>query len=88
MRALVAGSDLGACYADLARMEAVYADSGLDWTAVRPVTLTNGPWTGRVREVEAFGLRDAIARADVAHWLLGRVSGPERGARTPQIAGG
>lgn len=86
MRLLVASSTIGVSYRDLARMEDVFERSELDWCCVRPVTLTDGPHTGRVREVDAFGLTAAISRADVAHDLLDRVSRPT-GPRRPQIAG-
>ncbi len=61
-------------YADFVRMERIVADSGLDWTIVRPPLLTNGPATGRVR-MEA-GKEDLahgpyhISRADLASTLL------------------
>lgn len=86
MRFLVASSTIGISYRDLAKMEGVFERSDLDWCCVRPVTLTNGPHTGRVREVEAFGMTATISRADVAHDLLDRVSRPT-GFRRPQIAG-
>jgi putative NADH-flavin reductase len=45
---------------------------GIDWTIVYPVTLTNGPETGRLRFGERLDLRGLpkIARADVAHFML------------------
>ena len=61
-------------YADFLRMEQIMADSGLDWTIVRPPYLSNGPGTGRVR-VEA-GRKDLahgpyrISRRDLAATLL------------------
>jgi hypothetical protein len=85
MRAAVAWSNVGVAYRDLAVMERVYAESGLDFCCVRPVALTDGPATGRVREVEAFGATMTIARADVARWLLDRAENPV-GPRFPQIA--
>ena len=42
------------------------ADSGLDWTIVRPGSLTNDPGTGRVRVGEDSG---EVPRADVAATL-------------------
>jgi putative NADH-flavin reductase len=86
MRWAVARTNVGVAYRDLERMEQVLAASGLDWCCVRPVTLTNGPHTGKVREVDAFGLTATISRADVAHDLLDRVERPIT-VRRPQIAG-
>ncbi|HEX8943268.1 MAG TPA: NAD(P)H-binding protein [Gemmatimonadaceae bacterium] len=47
----------------------------LDWTLVYPVTLTNGPGTGRYRAGERLRLRGVprISRADVAAFLLSQV---------------
>lgn len=87
MRFLVATSTIGRSYADLDVMEQIYARSGLDWCCVRPVTLTDGPHTGEVREVDAFGMTATISRADVAHALVDRAEQPI-GARLPQLAGG
>ena len=63
---------LGKPYADKDRQEAMVMDSGLDWTIVRPVILTNNRGTGRYRvlkdpETWRNGL---IPRADVAHYLV------------------
>ena len=58
--------------ADAAAMECVFAESGLDWTMVRPPELTDKPFTGkyRVREghLPRFGLK--ISRADVAEFMI------------------
>ena len=49
--------------------------SGLDWTIVHPVTLTNGPGTGRYRVGERLALRGfpTVSRADVADFLLTQI---------------
>ncbi|MEQ1501914.1 MAG: NAD(P)H-binding protein [Myxococcota bacterium] len=90
MRALVARSNIGVAYRDLAVMEQVYADSGLDACCVRPVTLTSGArspsGSGRVRAVDRFGATMSIARADVAAWMLDHLADPEL-PRTIQLAG-
>lgn len=86
MRALVATSSIGVAYRDLAGMEQVYAESGLDWTCPRPVTLTDGAGTGRWRVVDRFGATMTIPRADVAAFLLDAASRPHQGPRCPQIA--
>jgi putative NADH-flavin reductase len=83
MRFLVARSRIGAAYRDLARMEAVYAASDLDWTCVRPVTLTSGR-AKPVAEVDRFALTGSISREAVAGWLLDHVARP--GPRFPMIA--
>jgi putative NADH-flavin reductase len=85
MRGLVRTSSIGVAYRDLALMEQVFEESGLDWCCPRPVTLTNGPLTRQVREVDHFGATMAISRADVAWWMLERAEvGGE--PRKPQIA--
>jgi uncharacterized protein YbjT (DUF2867 family) len=45
------------------------ADSGLDWTIVRPGRLTDDPGTGRVRVTDGMGARGEIPREDVARVL-------------------
>ena len=66
-------------YVDLARMEDTLADSGLDWTAVRPPRLTNGPETGAYRTASGRNLRRGltVSRADVAHLMLAVLGQPE-----------
>lgn len=84
MRVLVAASNVGVAYRDLAGMEQVYAESGLDWCCVRPVVLTDGARTGEVRVVDHFGLTMTISRADVAFAMLERLR--PGGDRLPEIA--
>jgi putative NADH-flavin reductase len=59
-------------YADLALMEDILRDSGLDWTIIRPPRLTNKPLTGTYRTAYRQNLRRGffIARADVAQLML------------------
>ncbi len=83
---LRATSTLGPMYADLVRMEAVYAASALDWQCVRPVVLTNGAPTGGARRVERFGLFATITRADVAAWMVDQLDMAGPLDRTPMIA--
>jgi putative NADH-flavin reductase len=66
-------------YADLALMEDVLCDSGLDWTVVRPPRLTDKPLTGAYRTAYEQNLRGGlfIARADVAHFMLRVLEQPE-----------
>jgi putative NADH-flavin reductase len=59
-------------YEDLARMEDVVRDSGLDWTIVRPPQLTDKPLTGVYRTALGRNVRGGfrVSRADVAHLML------------------
>lgn len=72
-------------YADLERMEALIAASGLDWCCPRPTGLTDGPATGSVREDPALSGRATISRADVAAWMLARLRSPGSGKRAPVL---
>jgi uncharacterized protein YbjT (DUF2867 family) len=56
-------------FEDLGRMETDMRASGLDWTAVRPPRLTDGPLTGqyRARIGESVPRGYLISRADTAH---------------------
>ena len=75
-------------YADLARMEDVLRESGLDWTVVRPVRLTGKPVTGRYRTAFGQNVRHGlfISRADVANYMLRVIGEPETFRRTVGIA--
>ena len=66
-------------YADLALMEDILADSGLDWTVVRPPRLTDKPLTGSYRTALGRNIRGGflVSRADVAHLMLRVVEQPE-----------
>jgi putative NADH-flavin reductase len=62
-------------FCDLERAEEIYRRSPLEWTAVRPSRLTDGPATGNYRV--GVGLKgnlfSKIARADVADFVVGEV---------------
>lgn len=75
-------------YADLALMEDILRDSGLDWTIVRPPRLTNKPLTGIYRTASGQNLPGGffIARADVAHFMLRVFKQPETIKHTIGIA--
>ena len=75
-------------YADLARMEDVLRESGLDWTVVRPVRLTGKPVTGRYRTAFGQNVRHGlfISRADVANYMLRVIGEPETFWQTVGIA--
>jgi putative NADH-flavin reductase len=66
-------------YADLAQMEDVLRDSGLDWTVVRPPRLTDKPLTGAYRMARGQNLRRGlfISRADVAQFMLRVLDQPD-----------
>jgi len=77
--------NLGRVGQDLRAMEEELAASGLDWYALRPVKLTDGPATGRVRAGDRFSMK-AISRADVAGHILAIAEDPApRPQRTPVI---
>jgi putative NADH-flavin reductase len=66
-------------YADLALMEDVLRDSGLDWTVLRPPRLTDRPLTGTYRTAYEQNLPGGlfVSRADVAHLMLRALERPE-----------
>ena len=66
-------------YGDLALMEDLLRDSGLDWTVVRPPQLTNKALTGTYRIAYGQNLRRGLrmSRADVAHLMLCVLEQPE-----------
>ena len=70
VRQLVSSGNVAVAYRDLAAMETVLSESGLDWLAVRPVTLKNGSPTGRAGAVDSYGLTSTVSRGDVAAWLV------------------
>lgn len=57
---------------DKIHQEKAVKESGLDWTIVRPLMLTDGPKTGSYRTGESIAVKpgDSISRADVADFLL------------------
>lgn len=54
---------------DLEAMEKELAGGKLDWYAVRPIKLTDGPLTQRVHASDRFTIK-SISRADVAWYIL------------------
>ena len=64
--------------ADKERQERVVKDSGLDWTLVQPVGLTDGPFTGQwMADITGRIRGQQLSRADVASFLVSLV-GPTR----------
>ena len=69
-------------------MEEELAASGLDWYALRPVKLTDGPLTGHVQASDRVTIK-SISRADVAWQILALAEDPDpRPQRTPVITTG
>ncbi|QSQ26863.1 NAD(P)H-binding protein [Pyxidicoccus parkwayensis] len=60
--------------------------SKLDWTAVRPSQLTNGPKTGRYRVSTLTPPGALVARADVADFILKELQEHRHGRQAPFIA--
>ena len=75
----IAKTLFGKVYEDLALMEDVLRDSGLDWTVLRPPQLTSKPLTGRYRTAVGRNVRGgrSVPRADVAHYMLSVLDRPE-----------
>ena len=75
----IAAARFGKVYDDLALMEDVLHDSGLDWTVLRPPQLTDKPLTGTYRTAVGQNLRGGLSvpRADLAHLMLAALSQPE-----------
>jgi uncharacterized protein YbjT (DUF2867 family) len=83
----VAVPNLGRVGKDLRAMEDELTASGLDWYALRPVKLTDGPLTGEVEVTDRFQMK-TISRADVAWHILTIAEDPAPGReRTPVVAG-
>lgn len=74
-------------YADKNRQEAIVRDSGLDWVLVRPTILNDKPGRGAVRALtDLSGFHGgAIAREDVASFVLDQVRGDAWLRRSPLI---
>ena len=77
--------NLGRVGQDLRAMEEELAASGLDWYALRPVKLTDGPLTGHVQASDRVTIKP-ISRADVAWHILTLAENPApHPQRTPII---
>lgn len=75
----IAKTLFGKVYVDLALMEDVLRESGLDWTALRPPQLSDKPLTERYRTAYGRNLRGgrSVPRADVAHYMLAVLGQPD-----------
>jgi putative NADH-flavin reductase len=78
----------GKVYADLAIMEDVLQESGLDWTVIRPPRLLDRPVSGAYRSTVGKNVPGglSIARADVAHLMLRVVGQAETFRQTVGVA--
>lgn len=67
---------LGDIFADKKAAEDYLRASGLDWTVLYPVLLTDGPRTGKYRSGERLELAGMpkISRADVADFVLAQLA--------------
>ncbi|MEM6385464.1 MAG: NAD(P)-binding oxidoreductase [Pseudomonadota bacterium] len=63
---------LGRPYADKDQQEAMIVESDLDWTIARPVILTKGPKSGRLKILREPGTwrNGLVSRRDVALYLI------------------
>ena len=84
----IAKAALRKVYADLAQMEGILAESGLDWTVVRPPQLTGKPLTRAYRTADGQNIRGgwSVPRADLAHLMLRVLKQPETIKQTIGIA--
>jgi putative NADH-flavin reductase len=69
----------GRVYTDLAAMEDLLREGNVDWTAIRPPRLTNGPLTRTYRTAIDRNVRRGlfISRQDVADLMLAVLQQPE-----------
>ena len=74
-------------YAEKEAQEKLLRESDLEWIIVRPMILTNGPWTNdyRVGLDLKPGRRPYISRADVADFLMKQLTDDTFVHRTPAI---
>ncbi|HEX6710672.1 MAG TPA: SDR family oxidoreductase [Rubrobacter sp.] len=74
-------------YADKEAQERTVRESDLGWIIVRPMILTNGPWTNDYRAGEDLkpGRRPYISRADVADFLMRQLTDDTFVRKTPAI---
>jgi putative NADH-flavin reductase len=65
-------------YADLALMEAELAESGIEWTVVRPPKLVSKPVTGVYRTALDANIPRglSVSREDTAHYMLAALADP------------
>lgn len=88
-RGMITWTRIGEAYADHARAEALLAASPLSWTVCRPMILTPGPATGRVRAGTdlAPSSTNQIRRTDVAAWMVDELTACRWIRQAPTLAG-
>ena len=74
-------------YAEKEAQEKLVRESDLEWIIVRPMILTNGPWTNEYRVGPDLkpGRRPYISRADVADFLMRQLTDDTFVRKTPAI---
>ena len=70
VRLMLRSGNIAVAYRDLAAMERMLSESGLDWLAVRPVTLKDGPLMFLGGPVERYRTWSRVCRADVAAYMV------------------
>ncbi len=85
---MVARAFLPSVYQEHRAMLEELRTRNLDWIAVRPVILTNRPWSGRSRVVTDGIPRGGyrISRADVADFMIRQLTSDEFVQKMPAIA--
>lgn len=84
---LLMNTVLRAAMQDKEKQEAAVRASGLDWTIVRPVGLTDEPATGAYRITDGDNLRGGrVARADVAAFVVQQLDSAEYVGKTPAVS--
>jgi putative NADH-flavin reductase len=78
---------LGRAYDDKSAQERLIEGSDLDWLIVRPGVLTSGPLSGEYRVLTRPGdwRNGIVSRADVAHFIVGRIEADRLGREKPVI---
>jgi nucleoside-diphosphate-sugar epimerase len=71
-----------------ARADERLRESGLDYTIVRPGSLTDEEGTGRVEAAEHLGRRGEIPREDVARTLAAALESPNTSGKTFEVLSG
>lgn len=73
---------------DKTKQEQAVRESGLSWTIVWPLMLTDGAKTGQYRANEKLDVKsgDTISRADVADFMLKAITDPETERKTITIS--
>jgi uncharacterized protein YbjT (DUF2867 family) len=71
-----------------AEADRAVADSGLDWTIVRPGRLTDDPGSGRVTVTTDTSARGEVSREDVARVLAATLADPGTIGKTFVVIGG